>query len=315
MQVLRRSSTGGNHGTYKPFNPFKPYFSWDPKPTPGQDIRFTYRTGQIIKIEDVAKGQVTEKEYDQERRPVRITVKYNDGTILQLLESFYDAKGRIYWTNDTNTVVEVGFDGADSRRCVKMTVNYMTKNGKASKAISKWFKYDGARRVVIDNGKLSNGEITGNTISYQQDYRHQMVSGKTTSTYGYDDDGLLLRTDIKDGSPGHYTKRGYDNADRMTHYEEEKKYGFWHRYWWIRVKEMNYRYNGNGEMTYAYQDEKSDDDHWAETNFSKFTASGEATHQVTSYSGDGNVWDELWTRFVKFQELKVREIGGYRHDD
>jgi YD repeat-containing protein len=299
-QVTRRTCTGGDHGTYLPFNPYNMHFETTPQPVPGQDVRYTYQAGLCMQTYDAAKGQTTTKEYDTEQRPISRIITLSDGTMVQEITTQYDPIARIYWTNDTNAVVEVGYDGSNNRRSVSATVNYETREGKRSKTVTQHYKYNGADQVTNDNGTA---------VSYQQGYRHQ--AGHTT--YQVSDDGLLTRTDIADGSAEHYTLRQYDEANRVTHFTEKamiKLGAYW--VWLTKDTETTTHYNANGNVRYAYQKQLKDGDYNSSTtNFDTFTADGQAQHQHTNY---GKVSDDLRTEFVKIFDLRMSRIHGSRSD-
>jgi YD repeat-containing protein len=106
-QVTRRTCTGGDHGTYLPFNPYNMHFETTPQPVPGQDVRYTYQAGLCMQTYDAAKGQTTTKEYDTERRSVSATVNYETraGKRSKTVTQHYKYNGADQVTNDNGTAV------------------------------------------------------------------------------------------------------------------------------------------------------------------------------------------------------------------
>ena len=300
-QLVTTQSGGGQHGTYLPFSPFGAMFSVGGETgNPGQSMHMEYTAGQLRTMRDLATGKTIVRGYDTENRPITKSITWRDGTLIQNIATQYNAQGRIIRSDDVNSTFFFTYDPVGNRRCEWGTV-YV--DGSAC-AQSDWFLYDAANRVVIDRGFFDHDHIginayQGTVACYDGDFRvseEKAAVGKTTLTY--DMDGRLTATDAYTGVGS--TRRTYDTADRVYHYEEP---GY---------ASSDIAYDAGSRVYHSHQVQAGN---WSDTAFDSFICDGTAQHQYTQYSGDGNVRDNLYTGFVGFSSLQLASLGGTRTDD
>jgi YD repeat-containing protein len=133
----------------------------------------------------------------------------------------YDGLGRLATFSSTGTTgttsVNQYYDAAGNIRHTQTTYPNLVSGGVTS--TDKWFTYDSLNRMVVADGSLSGGAISGGTsFTYNAaGNRKTALKGAITETYNYDADNQLT-TVLRNGATEASTTR--DIRGRVTEYIE-----------------------------------------------------------------------------------------------
>lgn len=346
MQLIREYSNGGNHGTYLTFDqktityndarligyPLpKNYYSGKPgyldvwfatrQDTPGKSLRYTYKAGRLVQLNDEAHKKVSYYELDKERRRVGLRVEQlngldfsdNGNILLRQVHTTLDALGREVLTADTMMMYQTSYDAEDNIRVTKGYLYLPDADATSSsnpvpkpQKFYNWCRYDAADRAIIYNGILNNGVIQispdqGLELGYSNGLRTKertYVNKKELITnLNYYEDGLLKSSTTNDNSR---IERIYDITRRwqISYTEYRNNIESSHH---IVVK------NDNGWQTH---DEQLQNSNIIITDYEN-SELGLVVKQRTNYNKN-NMLDELQLSYALFDTPMLTLNGGQR---
>ena len=211
---------GFDKKTHAPLNLKKlELYSVEEYPTPAMDVELVYRWGHLVKIIDHARNQVIDIVIDTEGDRLEVTIRQN-GEIIRKMKVTYDELRRPVSQTDTLFELLTGYDPCNSQI---MNRGILTIDGIQMPPIESWNKVDLARRTIVSDGVLTNGQIKisdgqGVELNYQESNapgfrstEKRRVGGKEIITgVKYNDDGLLANINGPNGSEDRF----YGHADR-----------------------------------------------------------------------------------------------------
>lgn len=335
FQVIRESSSDGDHGSYINVDKTRDtiwitdeetgyrygidadFYQPTRRAVPGQDIHNVYQAGRLVEVHDKVHNKSSYYIYDTEGRRTAAMVK-DQNEIIRDVKTRIDALGREEWTFDTKMLVVTGYDAVSNRRHIKSIL--YPGNGLDLIIQESWNRFNENDYIVIDGGKLVNGQIQivpgqGLQLTYEGGLRHtettQGADGRyRVITLNYDNDNRLSRQDIQPGL-NHFATWGYTPTGLLKSYHEQLSFHLWDKTIDTTVSDHLLDYNANG---WQITDIQRKPDTASTTGFSNFTAGGQATRQVTYYSGEGDNWDEIGNGFRRGDGLQLTTMWGYRHN-
>lgn len=181
-----------------------------PSTAPNKHLKYTYERGLLTRVEDLAENSVSIYEYDGEKRCIKRQVNLNN-SLIRVMVADFDAKGRQTKAYDTNAIIHTSYTAGDDRRSQYSVFEY---NGQSIHN-EYWYEYDRARRVLIDQGVLVDGQIKitdqqGLQMTYQENLRRSEQQGGIENQFEYTKELQLEKsTSISGTTEWIYAPTGY----------------------------------------------------------------------------------------------------------
>jgi YD repeat-containing protein len=271
----------------------------------GQTNLFTWQPGgRLIQQNNSAKKQVMQFGHDITGRRVSARTTTDDGRLMQATRTIIDPLGRDSWSFDSFATITKAYDPAGNTRHVGQTV-YLDSSTNRTETIDAWYLHDAADRVVIDNGVLSQSTIVitpkqGRVLTYRNSLRASEADTQYVQQLGYDDDGRFVTSTSANIS----SRRQYRADNNVTRYDETTP---------GHTKAETPTLNINGWLQSTTQ--------WSDANvatslFYNYSPTGLCGYQHTTYSGVGNVMDDIYNTYRAYNDATLlRRVVGTRYDD